>query len=151
MNVRRIVTGHDASGKSVVWKDEQRPLVARNIEGIAAGLMWSTDEAPFDYTREEDMGERKLGFAPPAGGSRFSVIELQPGNAHFMHHTDTIDFVVCVAGEIQMQLSEQTVTMRAGDVMVQRGTDHSWLNRGSVPARIAVVLVDGKPKRRGSV
>ena len=152
MSVRRIVTGHDASGKSVVWKDEQRPLAARgNIDRITAGLMWSTDETPFDYLREEDMGERKLGFAPPPGGTRFSVVEIQPGNSAYMHRTDTIDFVVCIAGEIDMQLSDETVKMKAGDVMVQRGTDHAWVNRGAVPARIAVVLVDGKPKRRGSV
>lgn len=151
MKVRRIVTGHDAAGKAVVWKDEVKAGAATPIEGIAAGLMWATDEMPFDYSRDEDMGARKLGIAPPAGGTRFSVIEIQPGNAAYRHRTDTIDYVVCIAGEIQMQLSGAVVTLRAGDIMIQRGTDHAWVNRGSAAARIAVVLVDGKPKRRGSL
>jgi quercetin dioxygenase-like cupin family protein len=119
------------------------------VDKIAAALVWSTDETPFDYTREEDMGERKLGLAPLPGGTRFSVLEIEPGNQAYMHRTDTIDYIVCVAGEIEMHLSEEVVKMRAGDVMIQRGTDHAWVNRGSVPARLAVVLVDGKPKTGG--
>jgi quercetin dioxygenase-like cupin family protein len=150
MKIRRIVTGHDASGKAVVWKDEPREGAPTPIAGITARLMWSTDETPCDYLHDEDMGERKLGRQPPEGGTRFTVLELQPGNAAFMHRTDTIDYVVCVAGEVEMQLTEQRVTMRAGDIMVQRGTDHSWINRGTIPARLAVVLVDGKPKKGDS-
>jgi quercetin dioxygenase-like cupin family protein len=147
MKIRRIVTGHDGAGKAVIWKDEMKEGAATPVDRISSNLMWATDEVPFDYTRDEDMGARKLGIAPPPGGTRFSVIEIQPGNAPYMHRTDTVDFVICLAGEIDMQLSEQTVKMRAGDVMVQRGTDHAWINRGTAPARLAVVLVDGKPKR----
>jgi quercetin dioxygenase-like cupin family protein len=150
MKIRRIVTGHDASGKAMVWKDAVQSGAPTPVDKISGKLIWATDETPYDYARDEDMAERKLGIAPPAGGTRFSVIEIQPGNAAYMHRTDTIDYIVCVAGEIDMQLTEETVKMRAGDVMVQRGTDHAWINRGSVAARIAVVLVDGKPKRRGS-
>jgi quercetin dioxygenase-like cupin family protein len=149
MKIRRIVTGHDAAGKAVVWKDEVKAGAATPVDRISSSLMWATDEVPFDYTREEDMGARKLGIAPPPGGTRFSVIEVQPGNAGYMHRTDTVDFVICVAGEIEMRLTAETVRMRAGDIMIQRGTDHAWINRGSVAARLAVVLVDGKPKRGG--
>jgi uncharacterized cupin superfamily protein len=70
---------------------------------------------------------------------------------HGLHRTDTVDYVICIAGEIDMDLDDSTVTMRAGDVMVQLGTNHAWANRGTVPARVAFVLVDGTPKRAGSV
>jgi quercetin dioxygenase-like cupin family protein len=149
MKLRRIVTGHDATGKAVVTHDGLAANISRRVDKINATLVWSTDETPFDYTREEDMGERKLGLAPLPGGTRFSVLEIEPGNQAYMHRTDTIDYIVCVAGEIDMHLSEEVVKMRAGDVMIQRGTDHAWVNRGSVPARLAVVLVDGRPKRGG--
>ena len=94
------------------------------------------------------MGERKLGIAPPPGGTRFSVVEIQPGNAPYLHRTDSLDYVICLQGEVEMQLDDgASVKLAAGDVLVQRGTNHAWLNRGSAPCRLAVVLIDGKPKR----
>jgi quercetin dioxygenase-like cupin family protein len=147
MKVRRIVTGHDARGKAVVWRDAPAGNEQSRADRIISTLIWSTDATPFDYTRDEDMAERKLGIAPPAGGTRFSFLEIQPGNSAYMHRTDTIDYVVCVAGEIDMDLDDSTVKLRAGDAMVQRGTNHAWVNRGSEPCRLAVVLVDGIPKR----
>ena len=148
MKLRRIVTGHDAKGRAVVWKDGPPPSQFSGADKVVATLVWSTDSVPFDYMRDEDMGARKLGIAPPAGGTRFSVVEIQPGNAPHMHRTDSLDYVMCLEGEIDMQLDDgATVHMAAGDVMVQRGTNHAWVNRGSVPCRLAVVLVDGTPKR----
>jgi len=148
MKLRRIVTGHDAKGRAVVWQDGWPPNPFSGADKIEATLVWATDAVPFDYLRDEDMGARKLGIAPPAGGTRFSVVEIQPGNAPHMHRTDSIDYVICLLGEIDMQLDDgATVHMAAGDVMVQRGTHHAWVNRGTGPCRLAVVLVDGKPKR----
>ena len=148
MKLRRIVTGHDAKGSAIVWRDGPPPTEFSGADKVVATLVWSTDSVPFDYTRDEDMGARKLGIAPPAGGTRFSVVEIQPGNAPHMHRTDSIDYVICLQGEIEMQLDDgASVRMQAGEVMVQRGTSHAWVNRGSVPCRLAVVLVDGKPKR----
>jgi quercetin dioxygenase-like cupin family protein len=148
MKLRRIVTGHDSQGKALVRQDAAATHQSSRVDKIVSTLIWATDETPFDYTRDEDMGERKLGIAPPSGGTRFSVIEIQPGNAAYMHRTDTLDYVVCIAGEIEMQLDGgSSVKMSAGDVMVQRGTNHAWVNRGNSPCRLAVVLVDGKPKR----
>ncbi len=149
--IRRIVTGHDRDGKAVVWIDE--PATNRKSSGpdVASTLMWATDETPADFTGDVDAGGRILGTAPPAGGTRFCVIDFQPGNRGLMHATDTIDYVVCIFGEIDMHLDDSVVHMRAGDIMVQRGTNHSWVNRGSAPARLAFVLVDGKPKRAASV
>ena len=73
------------------------------------------------------------------------VIDFPPGNEPRMHRTETIDYVIVIAGEIDMDLDGSTVHLRAGDVMVQRGTNHAWVNRGSAPARLAFVLIDAKP------
>jgi len=151
MKIRRVVTGHDGSGKAVVWRDGN-PDPFHPVEKITGALMWLTDETPFDFTRHEDMGNRRVGTAPPPGGTRFAVLEIEPGNElHGLHRTDSVDYVICLAGEIDMHLDDSVVKLAAGDVLIQRGTRHAWVNRGSVPARLAVVLVDGKPKRAGSV
>ena len=148
MKLRRVVTGHDAAGKAVVWKDGQPPRQFSGAEKIVATLVWATDAMPFDYLGDEDMGARALGIAPPAGGTRFSVVEIQPGNAPYLHRTDSLDYVICLQGEIEMQLDDgASVRLAAGDVLVQRGTRHAWVNRGPGPCRLAVVLVDGVPKR----
>jgi quercetin dioxygenase-like cupin family protein len=101
---------------------------------------------------DEDEGARILGSAPPANGSRFTMMEFQPGNAAHLHRTDTVDYVICVTGEIDMFLDDtQFITLRAGDVLIQRGTYHAWANRSDKPCRIAVVLLDALPKREGSI
>jgi quercetin dioxygenase-like cupin family protein len=148
MKQRRIVTGHDRQGRAVLWKDESLAGVPSRADKIRTLLVWSTDATPTDYLRDEDMGARKLGIQPPPGGTRFSVIEIEPGNAAYMHRTDSLDYVICLAGEVEMQTDGgDTVKMAAGDVMVQRGTNHAWVNRSAAPCRLAVVLVDGTPKR----
>ena len=150
--IRRIVTGHDAEGRAVLWRDGAATNHKFPGGKVSSTLMWVTDAAPADLLTDTDAGDRVLGTAPPPGGTRFTVMEFQPGHAvHGMHRTDTVDYVVCLSGEIDMDLDEGSVTMRAGDIMVQRGTNHAWVNRGTVPARLAVVLVDGGPKRPGSV
>lgn len=147
VKVRRIVTGHRGE-RAVVWKDGPAPNASSRVPGLVSTLVWSTDATPADYLHGEDMGERKLGIQPPAGGTRFSVLDIAPGNSPYMHRTDSIDYVICVAGEIEMDLdSGETVKLSAGDVMVQRGTQHSWVNRSNQPCRLAVVLIDGQPKR----
>ena len=93
----------------------------------------------------EDLGARILGTAPPPHGSRFAVIDFPPGNRAVMHRTETIDYVVVIAGEIDMDMDDSTVHLKAGDVMVQRGTNHAWANRGTERARLAFVLLDASP------
>ena len=150
--IRRIVTGHDANGKSVVWLDGPATNHKFPDDKMSATLMWVTDVLPADYTADEDTGARITGTAPPAGGTRLAVLELQPGNTlHGLHHTDTIDYVICMSGEVEMEMDDTTVKMKAGDVLIQRATNHGWVNRGSVPARLAVMLTDARPKRTDSV
>jgi quercetin dioxygenase-like cupin family protein len=91
------------------------------------------------------MGARILGTAPPPNGTRFTVNDIPPGNTAIMHRTETIDYVIVLAGEVEMDMDDSTVKLKAGDVMVQRGTYHAWANRGTEPARIAFILIDAKP------
>ncbi len=149
---RRIVTSHDDAGKSVLWLDDLATNHKFPSPRISSTLMWSTDRSPTNLTGCEDEGQRILGSAPPLGGSRFTMMEFQPGNEGHMHRTDTVDYVICVAGEIGMVLDDgKSVTLRAGDVVIQRGTNHAWVNRGDKPCRLAVVLLDAVPKREGSI
>jgi len=146
--IRRIVTGHDASGTAKVLHDAPATNWKSSSPGTVSTLIWSTDATPADIARGEtiaDGGARSLGTAPPAHGTRFAVIDFPPGNHARMHRTETIDYVVVIAGEIDMDLDDSTVRLKPGDVMVQRGTNHAWVNRGTAPARLAFVLIDAVP------
>lgn len=150
--IRRIVTTHDAAGQAVLWRDGDCTNHKYPGERVSSTLVWVTDGASASFLDADDAGDRILGTAPPAGGTRFCVMEFLPGNeSHGLHRTDTVDYVICLSGAIDMDLDAGSVTMRAGDVMVQRGTSHAWVNRHAEPCRLAVVLVDGTPKRPGSV
>ncbi len=150
---RRIVTGHDSEGQPIVLTDGLATNHKFPDESISSTMMWSTNAAPTSILGDEDEGARILGSAPPANGSRFTMMEFKPSNAvHGLHRTDTVDYVICLSGEIDMFLDDiRYVTLRAGDVLIQRGTDHAWANRGNEPCRLAVVLIDALPKREGSV
>lgn len=146
--LRRIVTGHDANNVAKVLIDGAPTNARHGAAGNVSTLIWCTDSTPADIAigeKVEDMGARKLGTAPPANGSRVTVIDFPPGNAPAMHRTETIDYVFVLAGEIEMDMDDSTVKMKQGDVMVQRGTNHSWVNRSDKPARLAFVLCDAKP------
>lgn len=149
---RRIVTTHDADGNPTILTDGNATNHKFPSEKISSTMMWSTDATPAGIAGNEDEGARILGSAPPLNGSRFTMMEFLPGNAGHLHRTDTVDYVICVSGEIDMFLDDsQFVTLRAGDVLIQRGTDHSWVNRSDKPCRLAVVLLDALPKREGSI
>ena len=146
--LRRIVTGHDDKHVAKVIMDGAPTNARHGAAGNVSTLIWCTDSMPADIAigeGAEDMGARKLGTAPPPNGSRVTVIDFPPGNNPAMHRTETIDYVFVLAGEIDMDMDDSTVKMKAGDIMVQRGTNHSWVNRSDKPARLAFVLLDGKP------
>src|SRR5260221_3101802 len=91
------------------------------------------------------MASRTTGRAGPPAGTRFAVIDFPPSNHPNMHRTETIDYVIVLEGEIEMDMDDSTVKMKAGDVMVQRGTNHAWANRSNRRARVAFVLIDAAP------
>ena len=146
--VRRVVTGHDANRVAKVIKDGPATNMKYPRPGAVATLIWATDEMPASMPVGEDiedMGARMLGTAPPPNGTRFTVNDIPPGASGTMHRTETIDYVIVISGEIDMEMDASTVKLKAGDVMVQRGTNHAWINRGAEVTRVAFVLVDAKP------
>ena len=127
---------------------------------------------PADNSGDADKGDVDVGIPPPTSGSNFRVVEFQPegsmaasentesegltnmgattpdGARHpGMHRTESIDYPVIMSGEIDMLLDDSEVHLRAGDVVVQRGTYHAWANRGSEPCRVALILIDADPAR----
>jgi quercetin dioxygenase-like cupin family protein len=144
LQIRRVVTGHDPSGRAVVKIDE----VARNLVSSRAGatacVVWTTEGFPVDNTGEEDAGLRKTGTTLD-NGTVFRILELAPGVTPRNHRTDSIDYAVVMSGEVDMELDDAKVHLKAGDVLVQRGTIHNWVNRGTEPCVIAFVLIAAKP------
>ncbi|HJU10414.1 MAG TPA: cupin domain-containing protein [Candidatus Binataceae bacterium] len=162
---RRIVTGHDAEGKSMVLIDGP---------ATAAGAYWFTDAAPADNSKSEDAAESVRKLEPPLGGSIFRFAMIPPENPNVsaaererttaqlfaqmdathcrtdtsrhpgMHKTRTIDYVVLLSGEVTMLLDKGEVDLKPFDVVVQRGTSHAWVNKGNEPALLAAVLIDAK-------
>ena len=146
LNVRRVVTANDDSGKSVVWIDDTASNVRANRPKVTSVLVWMTDSTPPDVSGNEDLGARQIDRPPGRRGSIFRVVEFEPGNTPDMHVTQTIDYAVVISGEIDMELDDGAeVHLSAGDVLVQRATVHNWLNRGTEPCRIAFILIDASP------
>ena len=148
--IRRIVTTHDEHGKATVMSLGPATNHKWSGSGTVSTLIWSSDEAPAEIWTDEDFGARIIATQPPEHGCRFCVIDFPAGTPGRMHRTDTVDCVVCLHGEIDMDMDEDmdgthSVHMKAGDVMVQQGTNHAWTNRGTDTCRIAFVLIDAKP------
>jgi mannose-6-phosphate isomerase-like protein (cupin superfamily) len=160
---RRVVTGH-RGGRGIVLFDGPAPnRKLRAASGLVSTLLWVTDESPADISGSADRAEREIGVPPPPRGSLFRMVEIPPGgkamsreavlkemglagqsaSAHpGMHKTRSVDYAVVIEGEIDMVLDEGEVHLAAGDVLVQQGTNHAWVNRGERPCRIAFVLLD---------
>jgi quercetin dioxygenase-like cupin family protein len=149
LTTRRVITGHDASGKAKVLIDEVVKNVGSARPGAQASVIWTTEGFPVDNNGDADASSRKVGTTL-ANGCVFRVVEFSPGVAARNHRTDSIDFAVIMSGEIDMELDDEEVHLKAGDVLVQRGTIHNWVNRGSAPCVIAFCLVDAKPVTAGS-
>ena len=148
LTVRRVVTGHDDTGRAIVKIDEVATHLFTGRPGATACNIWTTDTSPANNDGAADEGLRKVGTTLP-DGTIFRVIEFAPGVAARNHRTDSIDYIVVMSGEIDMELDDSVVRLRAGDVMVQRGTIHNWVNRGSAPCVIAVVLIHAKSVEAG--
>ena len=148
---RRVVAAEDASGHSAIAHDATLGLGRAPVPGLRTRIVWATD-AKADYRTTLDQVAWPAGIAPPPGGSRFSILDLEPGHhSAALHRTDTLDYVICLAGEPRMLLDQGAVPLSVGDVAIQCGANHGWANPGPGPARLAVVLIDGHPKRAGSV
>jgi quercetin dioxygenase-like cupin family protein len=145
LQIRRVVTGHTASGQAKVEIDEIARNVVSNRPGASSCVIWSTKGFPVDND----------GFFDPTsgtfkttveGGSVFRIVRYEPGVTPRNHRTDSIDYGVVISGEIEMELDDGVaVKLRAGDVLVQRGTVHNWVNRGREACVVAFVLISAEP------
>ena len=147
-SVRRVITGHDGNGKAVVKIDEMAKHVFAGRPGAQGINVWTTEGFPIRNDGAEDAGLRRAGTTIP-DGTIFRILEFSPGLAARNHRTDSIDYIVVMSGEIDMELDDTTVHLKAGDVMVQRGTIHNWVNRGGAPCVLAVILIAAKSVEAG--
>ena len=170
-HIPRLVTTHDKTGKAVLLFDGMASnRVVRKGTGIAASLLWVTDSSPARFSGLRDQAAVKIGVAPPPNGTIFRIVDFppvtddathvdheqftkglglsqgagSPPRHPFMHRTRSVDYAIVLAGEIDMLLDDSEVHLEAGDVVVQQGTNHAWVNRGSAPCRIAFVLIDAE-------
>lgn len=173
-DIRRVVTGHDSTGKAIVLFDGPNPnKVVREKTRVVNRLFWQTDVFPSDISGNGDRAVEGGGSAWGEGGSSFRIVEFpsmtddeiaafpsnlvaeqfgtesptgyRPPSHPFMHRTRTLDYAIVLAGEIDMKLDDdEPVHLRAGDVLIQQGTNHAWINRSGSPCRIAFIFVDAK-------
>ena len=144
INPRRVVTGHDARGVSVFASDGPVPGTPFVPGGTVFYQLWSTDATPPAIGAAEPKPEAgPLSVSPPPQGTRLIINEMPPGAASPMHRTETVDYGIVLDGEVVLVLEDGEKVLRAGDVVVQRGTNHRWENRSAAPARVAFILVDG--------
>jgi quercetin dioxygenase-like cupin family protein len=172
--MRRIITGHNAQGKSVILSDGPSPHVLElaGMPGLALINLWVTDGAPASNAGSADAAARPVVLEPPARGTIFRVVDFPPdaamagrldrgkafeamGAGHAMeagaprhpgmHKTSSVDYALVLDGEIWALMDEGEVLMHAGDCLVQRGTNHAWSNRTDRPCRMAFILVNADP------
>jgi quercetin dioxygenase-like cupin family protein len=141
---RRIVTGHDASGKSVVVSDGQTPKTL-DVGTAAFHEVWITDQTPAQIAAtESEPTDRPVRTPPPANGVMVRFTEMAPGAESPMHRTETVDVGIVLEGETWLLLDDGSETrLGPGDTVVQRGTNHAWANRSDRPVRMAFVMIDG--------
>ncbi|MBI3705289.1 MAG: cupin domain-containing protein [Rhizobiales bacterium] len=145
LQIRRVVTGHSADGRAKVEVDEIAQNVISNRPGASSCVVWSTKGFPVDNDGFNDPTSADF-KTTVEGGTVFRIVRYAPGVAPRNHRTDSIDYAVVIAGEIEMQLDDNVVVkLKAGDLLVQRGTIHNWVNRGSEACVIAFVLISAKP------
>jgi mannose-6-phosphate isomerase-like protein (cupin superfamily) len=149
---RRVVTGHDASGKSVILSDGPPPQ-NHAMHGPEVGAdfieMWgNADPVPvLTATEAAEPNDRAFTIMPPSG-HLLRLIEMYPpgmgGTRTVMHRTRTLDYAIVIEGEVVLVLDDSEVVLRQGDVVVQRGTDHAWENRSDAVTRMAFFHIDAR-------
>ena len=141
---RRVVTGHDAAGRSIVLSDGPTPR-SHDVGPAVFHELWSTRVTPAPVAATEpEPTERPLVTPPDPHGTIVRITEIKPGERSPMHRTETVDYGILLEGELWLLLDDGSQTrLGAGDVVVQRGTDHAWENRTEQVVRVVFVLVDG--------
>ena len=149
--IRRVITGHDDQGRAVVQIDEvcQHFKAGRGNANVCN--IWTTDTHPANNDGDEDKGMRPGAFTMIPDGTVFRILDFHPGLEKRNHRTDTIDYIVVMQGKIDMELEPggEVVTLKQGDVMVQRGTVHNWVNPYDETCVMAVILIHAKSVEAG--
>jgi mannose-6-phosphate isomerase-like protein (cupin superfamily) len=171
--VRRVLTGHDEQGRSTFIADGPAPNVKEMsaMPGLALTDLWETKGAPASNAGDGDAADRPVHLEPPKNGTILRIVEFPPDSAWrnrtdgkvgfksigaghaqdkasadpMMHKTSTVDYIIVLKGEIHAVMETGEKLLRAGDILVQRGTNHSWSVRGNEPCIVAAVLVSAKP------
>jgi len=168
--VHRVVTTIDKDGRSVALIDDALPLKSMRSPN-PAGDVWVTQAYPADFDWAKDRGKIEVKLQPPKNGTIFRIVDFVPMTDKIeklpmdtmmkvagpdapkrglppkhpmMHRTRTIDYAIIMSGEIDMMMDDSVVHLRAGDVVVQQATNHAWINRGTVPCRVAFILMDSQ-------
>src|SRR6202158_3894665 len=148
LKIRRVVTGHDDQGRAKALIDEPVKNVISSRPGANSSVIWSSVGFPVDNDGDHDPSRKQIATTID-NGTVFRIVSFGPGVAPRNHRTDSIDYAVVISGEIDMELDNSSVHLKAGDVLVQRGTIHNWVNKGTAPCVIAFVLVAAKPVTAG--
>lgn len=176
--VRRVVTGHDDQGRSIILSDGPSPHsnAPDLVPELVARVLWTTDGIPVSNAGNDDTAPADVvpPMAPSQGGTIFRIADFPPdsrydgvdieqmfrqiggADAHasgdvngdprhfWFHKTDTLDYAIVLEGEIWALMDVGERLLRAGDVLIQRGTNHAWSNRSQRPCRVAFVLLDAQ-------
>jgi len=145
VQIRRVVTGHTTGGRAKVEVDEITKNVISNRPGASSCVVWSTKDFPIDNDGFHDPTSGTFKTTVD-NGTVFRIVRYEPGVTPRRHRTDSVDYAVVISGSIDMELDDGVVVkLNAGDVLVQRGTMHNWVNRGTEDCVIAFVLISAKP------
>lgn len=142
---RRVVTSHDDAGKSVVHSiDTLTPAMIPSGDA-AFQLVWTTPTVPVDLNAGSDGPTSAGGLIKR--GSVIRVVDMVPGKPSPMHRTFSIDYGVVIAGQLELTLDGgETVLLDAGDIVVQRSTNHLWRNPSETDiCRVAFILIEAAP------
>jgi hypothetical protein len=174
--IRRVVTGHDKDGKSIFIVDSMAPniLEMKSMPGVALTDLWRTTTSPASNAGNRDAAAGKIRLEPPQDGTILRIVEFPPDSAWrntadakaafasigasgapdhgsadaMMHCTATVDYIIVLKGEIYAIMDKGEKLLKQGDVLIQRGTNHSWSVRTKEPCVIAAILVGAKPVGR---
>jgi quercetin dioxygenase-like cupin family protein len=155
--MRRIITGHDSDGRAIIAADDELASTGLTEDDDRSDArffqVWATHQMPVDLSDAELARQRAGSMTTILGtgaGTVFRIGVLEPGARSPMHRTESLDYGICLEGECDMELDGgDVVTVHAGDVVIQRGTNHVWHNRGAAPCRFAWVLLDAEPVEIG--
>jgi quercetin dioxygenase-like cupin family protein len=148
LKIRRVVTGHDDQGRSKVLIDETVGNVISSRPGAQSSVIWSSTGFPVSNDGDHDPSPQEIATTID-NGTVFRIVYYGPGVTPRNHRTDSMDYAVVISGEIDMELDVGSVHLKAGDVVVQRGTIHNWVNNGKEPCIIAFSLITSKPVTAG--